>query len=126
MAKGGMLAMPEPFVADSPAGDATFGLTDRALIALRSVLSAEPRVRQVLVFGSRARGSHRRASDIDLALDAPGLDARGLSRLAEAIDDLLLPQEVDLVVLDRVTDPELLARIRADGRLLFDPDSSVP
>jgi uncharacterized protein len=115
-----MLTMPEPTTADLTSTGAAFGLPVRTLDALRSVLAAEPCVSRAWVFGSRARGIHRPGSDIDLAIDAPGLGSAGLLRLTEAIDDLLLPQEVDLVLLDQVDDPGLLARIRADGRPLFD------
>ncbi|MGY0195623.1 nucleotidyltransferase family protein [Leptothrix sp. BB-4] len=115
-----MLTKPESPAADLRSTDSSFGLPVRTLDALRAVLAAEPCVSRVWVFGSRARGMHRPGSDIDLAIDAPGLGSAGLMRLTDAIDDLLLPQEVDLVLLDQVDDPGLLARIRADGRPLFD------
>jgi hypothetical protein len=41
--------------------------------ALKAALGAFPEVRHVWVFGSRATGKARRASDIDIAIEAPGL-----------------------------------------------------
>lgn len=38
---------------------------------LRAVFRRFPEVRRVLVFGSRATGTAKRASDVDLAVEAP-------------------------------------------------------
>jgi len=86
-----------------------------AVCRLVSCLGAEPSVRRVILFGSRARGDAGPRSDVDLAVDAPGLAAREWLRLtdmAEAADTLL---KVDLVRLDEAP-PELRARIEAEGR----------
>ena len=47
-----------------------------AVCRLVSRLGAEPSVHRVILFGSRARGDARPRSDVDLAVDAPGLAAR--------------------------------------------------
>lgn len=46
-------------------------LRDRDHQTLLTTLAGFPGIRQVWVFGSRATGHARRASDIDLAIDAP-------------------------------------------------------
>jgi predicted nucleotidyltransferase len=77
---------------------------------LRRALSARADVRLALVFGSAARGTMREGSDVDLAVDAPGVD-----RLALARDlSIAVGREVDVVDL---TDPgyPLLAAIVRDG-----------
>lgn len=54
---------------------ATVMLRHSDLIALRSILRRYPAVRQARIFGSRATGNARRASDIDLAISAPDISA---------------------------------------------------
>ncbi len=82
-------------------------------------LSAEPSVLRVILFGSRARGDAEPRSDVDLAVEAPGLSEREWLRLldmVEAADTLLL---IDLVRLEDAPE-ELRARIASEGRTLHE------
>ena len=83
-------------------------------------VAAQPHVRRVWLFGSRARGEARERSDIDLAVEAPDADRREwleVCRVVEEDADTLLP--IDLIRLEDV--PEgLRARVRAEGRVLFE------
>jgi predicted nucleotidyltransferase len=56
----------ETTAAPSSEGDATFGLSRRALDLLRGVLSGYPAVERAIVYGSRAKGNFRNGSDIDI------------------------------------------------------------
>ncbi len=83
--------------AESPAAIAGIpGLPPEASARLLAVLSAEPAVQEVWLYGSRARGRHRTGSDIDLTLVAPGLSHQRRLRLMGARDELLLPWSIDL------------------------------
>ena len=73
-----------------------FGLTDIELQALRDLLASIPEVEQAIIYGSRARGTHQMASDIDLTLKGDDLTYLQLALLDEKIDDLYLPYFVDL------------------------------
>ena len=61
-----------------------FGLPDRAIQAIQQVLAAHPEVEQARVYGSRALGRERSASDIDLTL----------TQIEAELDDLLLRDHV--------------------------------
>jgi predicted nucleotidyltransferase len=45
-----------------------WGLSEEDISRIRSVFRRNSRIRQVILFGSRAKGTFRRGSDIDLAL----------------------------------------------------------
>jgi len=66
---------------------------------LRRILKAAlPHHAKVFVFGSRANGRARRASDLDLAIDAGRpLTLAETSALAEAFETSDLPYAVDIV-----------------------------
>lgn len=69
------------------------------------------------LFGSWASGTERRASDIDLAIDAPApLPATLLASLREAIEESHVPYRVDVVDLAEV-DPSFRARALREGAL---------
>ena len=91
-----------------PAGNQAIGLPDAALTAIRQVLARHPEVEAAILYGSRALGRHRPASDIDLTLVAPGLSHQGRLRLMGALDDLLLPWSIDLSLRHEL--PESLAQ----------------
>lgn len=74
------------------------GIPAEACCRLLAVIRGQPKIRQVTLFGSRAKGNYRPGSDIDLCLDAPDLTLSEKLALDNAIDDLMLPWKVDLVV----------------------------
>lgn len=82
-------------------------LRERDRSVLKSILSGFPEIRQASLFGSRAVGRARRASDIDLAIEAPDLSPARWQRLREALEEAPIIYPVDLVRLDTLDDPEL-------------------
>ena len=68
--------------------------------------------RDVYVFGSRANGQARRASDLDLAIEGR-LTLRQRAELADDFSESDLPMEVDFVDLAVVT-PVFLKRIQQE------------
>ena len=95
------------------------GLPDTALAAIRSVLASHPEVEAAILYGSRALGRHRPASDIDLTLIGPALNAVALARIDAELDDLLLPWMIDLSCLAALDHPALLAHIDRAGVALY-------
>lgn len=86
-------------------------LRDRDRAVLKAVLSGFPEVRQAWLFGSRAVGRARRASDIDLAIEAPDLSPARWQRLRAALEEAPIIFSVDLVRLDTLDDAELYRAI---------------
>ena len=70
---------------------------------------------QVILFGSRAKGTERERSDIDIAV-------RGVSdilALQEEIEDISTLYKIDLVDLDECKNPLLLEDIVKYGREIY-------
>lgn len=81
----------------------------------------EAGARRVILFGSRARGTNRPKSDIDLAIEGCP-DFRALyDRLQEELWSLL---ELDIVNLDDPISPELRREIARDGKVLYDAEDA--
>lgn len=96
-----------------------FGLPVTAIEALRNVLRQYPKVTQATVYGSRAKGNFRPGSDLDLCLDGPELTYSDVMRISTALDDLMLPWKMDLSLLSKIDNPELLNHIVRVGKLLW-------
>lgn len=61
-------------------------------------------------------GTWRPAADIDLAREGSGLNMSVLLALKARLADLNLPVEVDLIIRDRITNPDLERHIHTYGR----------
>jgi predicted nucleotidyltransferase len=103
----------------SPAAPQRFGLSETAIAKIQQVMAAHPEVEQAILYGSRAMGCHRPASDIDLTLVGPGITPGCLSKIDSDLDDLLLPWVIDLSCLSELTHPPLLDHIQRVGQVLY-------
>jgi predicted nucleotidyltransferase len=102
-----------------PPTSQSFGLPEPAIQAIQKVLAAHPEVQQALVYGSRALGRQRPASDIDLTLIGPAIDVGTLAQIEAELDDLLLPWMIDLSCLADLNHPPLLAHIERVGQVFY-------
>ena len=96
------------------------GLNDATVRKIQQVLAGFPEVEKAVLYGSRAKGNHKPGSDIDLTLFGEELDERVMSRLYWALDDLLLPYEMDLSNFTDLRHPALIEHIRRVGVVLYD------
>ncbi|MFO7782369.1 MAG: nucleotidyltransferase domain-containing protein [Spirochaetia bacterium] len=90
--------------------------------AIGSIIAADARVRKVILFGSRAKGSWREGSDIDLAVYGDDLGRSDAARWADELEEALFPWSIDVVVVDNEVDPDLRAHIERAGRVIFSRD----
>lgn len=94
----------------------TDGLSAEHAAVIRRALAAGPNIRRAVLFGSRARGTFRPASDVDLALEGASLGFTDLTAILSRLADSTLAVEVDLVVRAAINNPDLEHRIQTEGR----------
>ena len=66
-----------------------FGLSEATIQKLCAALAHYPQVEKAVLYGSRATGTYRNGSDIDLALFGDDLNLQTLCKIMNAIDDLM-------------------------------------
>jgi len=93
----------------------------------RALGDVRPDVLAAYLFGSRARGTARADSDVDVALlvdgaPPPTLEGIGMDVQADLERDLRLP--VDLVVLNRAP-VDLVHRVLRDGHVVLERDRAA-
>lgn len=96
------------------------GLTNEEMQKLVAVLSSQPNIEKAIVYGSRAKGTNRRFSDVDMTLVGKNLSHSDLNQVALKIDDLLLPYEFDLSLYSSLTNQNLLEHIRRVGKVIYE------
>jgi predicted nucleotidyltransferase len=102
------------------ANDAIYGLSERDLNTIFSILKKYGEVTTVYIFGSRAKGNYKAGSDIDLAImNAPVAD-KTLLQIKNDFEESSLPYHVDLVYFKAITHPELIAHIERVGKVFYE------
>jgi predicted nucleotidyltransferase len=100
-------------------------LRDKDLAVLRGAFRRFPAVREVRVFGSRATGHARRASDLDLAISAPEATLAEWAGLCDALENAPLIYELDLVRLEGASNERLKEKIEREGIAIYPEQSAA-
>ncbi|MEI6750093.1 MAG: nucleotidyltransferase domain-containing protein [Bacteroidales bacterium] len=97
-----------------------YGLKQPAIEKIQSVFAAFPEVEKAILYGSRANGNYKPASDIDLTLSGTDLNLTILNKITGQLDDLLLPYKIDLSIFHQITNPDLLGHISQVGQVFYE------
>lgn len=98
-----------------------FGIAPTTRRRLAQLFERSPGIVAVWIYGSRARGTQRNESDIDLAIDAPGWDWRERSGFLHALEALGLMYRVDATFWQDKLDDHFRALIKRDRQLFWQP-----
>ncbi len=96
------------------------GLSAQAVAGIREVFAGFPAIERVVLYGSRAKGNYKPGSDIDLTLHGAALTGALLGRIADALDDLLLPCRFDLSRYADLANESLRDHIARVGWVLYE------
>ena len=96
----------------------TAALKPDELALLRGVFHRHPEVKSVKLFGSRAKGAHAPASDIDLALwgEVEALEAEAI---AAELDELPMPYKFDVKAFHLIKLQPLCEHIQRAGITVY-------
>lgn len=97
-----------------------FGLDDKTIERMQTVLVRYPEVDKAVLYGSRAKGNYKMGSDIDLTLYGSGLTLTILHKIENELDDLLLPYKIDLSIFEQIADPSVIDHIRRVGVVFYE------
>ena len=95
------------------------GLTNKEVERIKSVFSKYSEVEEVLLYGSRAKGNYKPASDIDLTIKGKNIDLTLQTKIECDLDDLLLPYKFDISIYDRITNTEFINHIDRFGKKIY-------
>lgn len=101
------------------------GLTNKEVESIKSVFSKHPQKEAVLIYGLRARGHYKPASDIDITIKGENIDLTLLSEIECDLDDLLLPYKLDISIYDRISNSDLINHIDRVGVKLYEKTSII-
>lgn len=98
----------------------SFGITEKSYTLLLELFTRQPEVEEAWLFGSRAKGTHKKGSDVDLAIKGsacnPGL---ALTMANKANEELPIPYQVDIIDYCSIDNPALKEHIDRVGLLFY-------
>jgi uncharacterized protein len=97
----------------------SFGLKQATLEKLKSVFQKHDAIDSVIIYGSRAKGTYKEGSDIDLTIKGLVLPFAELMQIEDQIDDLYLPYGVDLSQYEQLKNPDLVRHIDRLGVVMY-------
>jgi predicted nucleotidyltransferase len=98
-----------------------YGLKDATIRKIRTVFARYPQVEKAVLYGSRAKGSHKNGSDIDLTLYGnKDLTLNVLNKITHELDDLLLPYTIDLSIFRDISDTDVIEHIKRVGVIFYE------
>lgn len=97
-----------------------FGLQQKDLQEITAILQKFPTIDEAVIFGSRAKGTFKRGSDIDIAIKGEGINHDVVISLSSLLnEESLSPYFFDIVHFDDISEVELLAHIQRVGRCIY-------
>lgn len=95
-----------------------FGLKETTISKINQIFSLYPTIDKVILYGSRAKGSYRNGSDIDLTI-LGHLTYNQLNQIETQLDDLLLPYTIDLSLFNHIDNVDLIDHINRVGKVFY-------
>lgn len=92
-----------------------WGLKSSEIKAIQNVLISFPKIEEVVLYRSRAKGNYRPGSDIDLSLKGENLNYSDLVAIENSLEALFLPYTIDLSLYELIENPDLIEHIDRVG-----------
>ena len=102
-----------------------YGMTHDELNLLRTLFARQKEIEQVILYGSRAKGTNKPFSDVDITLMGHRLTRSHLNRLSEEIDESSLPYLFDISIFPKLTNPALSCVVSARGEIIVSIQTSI-
>lgn len=93
-----------------------FGLSEKTIEIIKKLLFNYPQIKEVKIFGSRAKGNYKPSSDIDLALFG-NIDDKLLRHIASELDELPTPYQFDVLNYNDIDNENLKNNIDKFGKI---------
>ena len=91
------------------------GLSKQVINNMCDVFLHYPEIKQVTLYGSRAKGNFKPGSDIDITMKGDGLSLKHLTAVSSELDELLLPYTIDLSIYHQIDNESLIEHIDRVG-----------
>jgi len=97
-----------------------YGLLESDLRQIIDAVATQPEIEQLILFGSRAKGTYKPGSDVDLAIKGTAVTYDTVLYLADLLNEQKpLPYFFDVIDYQSIQEPELIKHINKVGIAIF-------
>lgn len=96
-----------------------YGLKEQTIALVNSVFANYPEIEQAILYGSRAKGTYKNGSDIDLVLKGNNLNPSIIHKICDDLDDLLVPYSFDISSFEQISNTDLIDHINRVGVVFY-------
>ena len=97
-----------------------YGLKQQELESIKQIFSSFSEVEKAIIYGSRAKGTYKPNSDIDISMMGSELTLGILNQISWKLDDLLLPYTFDLSNFHQINNVALVEHIERLGKVIYE------
>ncbi len=109
-------------MSSSAAYNKRFGISERSYNLIIDALARRPEIERAVIFGSRAMGTAKRGSDIDLAIFGSSVTQKTASELSRELNERLpIPYAVDVLAYHLIEDDAVRSYIEIEGVVFYAP-----
>jgi len=95
-----------------------YGLKNDTLRKIVDTIKNNGKIKKLILFGSRAKGTEKKGSDIDISYISNDLTLKELHQIKMMLDDLMLPYKIDLIDYSQIKNQDLKEHILRVGKVL--------
>ena len=96
-----------------------YGMLDEELQLMRSIFAQTPRLEKVVLYGSRAKGTNKPFSDVDITLVGDRLTQDDLTDVMYRLSESSLPYFCDVSLFSHLSNPALIDHIQRRGKIVY-------
>lgn len=93
-----------------------FGLKESDILQICSTLALHNEVDEAILFGSRAKGTYKKGSDVDIALKGNSINLSTINSISFTLnEESLMPYKFDILNFQTLQNQELINHIKRVG-----------
>jgi len=96
-----------------------YGLSELQYGQIVNVFANNKDVDKVILYGSRAKGTQKPYSDIDITILGDNLNLSVLQKIEIELDDLLLPYKFEVSLYNSIDNNDLVEHIKRVGKTIY-------
>ena len=96
-----------------------YGLEDSELQQMRDIFSQSPAIEQVVLYGSRVKGTYKPFSDVDITLKGDHLTDDDLTDVMMRLSESSLPYFYDVSLFRNISNAALIDHINRRGETIY-------
>ena len=103
-----------------------YGISDKSLSIIIETIKTYKEIEKAVLFGSRAKGNHKKGSDIDIALYGETADEKlALILKSKLNEETLIPYFCDVISVDLLNNFNLMEHIERVGKVFYQKNKTI-